>query len=304
MGGLTKKRVISCSTIKYSDYTAAFRGYPWIRFYEVWNATTHLRNSLKEAEQDIAHVVHAPWRPPLPPLPAPFPTKHWENVTGLAGRLCCDQSPCNYNPPHSGPHSTFVYQGGDAPASCSARCLADGRCNYATIFSVANITDCCSDPLCVNPSNISQHGCAWKFPTWCLLSEFCNTSAVVGGARVSTWRLKQRPAPPPPPPANSFSPTQGEMAAFMLGQTNYSFFSTSGQWIDSSWQWHWCVRQGLLPCFQCFGRIKDSAFHCSLSTKLSDRAFHCGLSVKQGVRCVQPLRPASRACRRRARRPL
>ena len=29
------------------------------------------------------------------------------------------------------------------------------------------------------------------------------------------------------------------MAAFMLGQTNYSFFSTSGQWIDSSWQWHW-----------------------------------------------------------------
>ena len=29
------------------------------------------------------------------------------------------------------------------------------------------------------------------------------------------------------------------MAAFLLAQSNYSFFSTSGQWIDSSWQWHW-----------------------------------------------------------------
>jgi hypothetical protein len=145
-----------------------------------------------------------------------------------------------FTPPHSGPHSTFVYQGGDPPDACTARCLANERCNFATIFSPANITDCCDDPMCVDPKNISKHGCAWKFPTWCLLSEYCNKSAPDAQSRVSTWRLLSRPPPPPPPPAG-INPLEQQLAAFFLAQSNFSFFSTSGQWIDSSWQWHWCV---------------------------------------------------------------
>ena len=116
--------------------------------------------------------------------------------------------------------------------------MANEQCNFATIFSVPNITNCCDDPLCVDPQNISKHGCAWKFPTWCLLSEYCNKSAAVGGARVTTFRLKSRPPPPPAPPDGT-SPIEQNMAAFFVSMSNYSFFSTSGQWIDSSWQWHW-----------------------------------------------------------------
>ena len=72
-------------TLRYEDYVEAFAPHPWVRFYEVWNSTTHLRNALAEAKQDIAHVVHAGYVPPAPPPPAPFPT---------SGKISNDLSRC------------------------------------------------------------------------------------------------------------------------------------------------------------------------------------------------------------------
>ena len=120
---------------------------------ERWRATVlRMWNANISAFATLQSPQPAPPAPPVPPMPPGYA------LFTNASIFCCDQTPCQ------GGHSKHVWEGLVANATaCALLCSAvpAGRCHYVTVTA--------------------------EQPTWCILSEYCNTTNPYAGDTAFTF---------------------------------------------------------------------------------------------------------------------